>query len=1342
MVKMKKIFILFIFFSGLSFSQIEFIGYRFIKDPDVPKEIKRYEIVPIGEGGVFHIYIKNNSNTPVEIKNIKINGKNFSEIGEWIFRKRMDVSKWWNLYPKLIQPGKLGTLRIRYYKILNYGEKIKITLETNIGNFEDNFYLFESPLRLRYVGFSEDLRKIYLFVQNKGNEKVILKEVFLDDKKVETKWKKINLNKEEITIGEIDLTTLLPKGEYLIIRVKSDKKNWEANGSLRIFPSRFYFTAWMMGSGADIRDLKRIHFNLESNPPQSKRAEELKKYNIFSEISVLQDEPLGGGISPQEVSNKFLNAMNDKDIQYAIQLTGYGENITYSDIGDIHIHHHHPKEETEIVHKLNEPKTIWYLPQTTWNNWEGLDHEAKNKPRQWAEHTLDEQIWRTYESIGNGDKGLIWFIYCNLWNQSMNYWGGLEYDGTFSDPIIQGMINNPLLWRKVEEINGTFSILSDSLSISSPYYNEKTEENISVNCLICWNDFVVVTLVNNNYYLKQNRWSPFFTSKYSLEVNFPIPNWIKPEACLSIDYFTGIKEIKDWEYKDDKIKIKISELKVGKLIVILPSKNQINELIKKWEEISPWSKVNYNHLKYEEFEKEEKRNVWLLKDKRWRNFIKIKTKEKEENLIAKIPLKIGCEFKKGHIFDENSLEAIEVDEKGIPIGNKKYYFSYSLKLEEKWRYSEISSKQSVKQTGEMKIEKEENIVKIIKKSPFGPDYGCYWQSISFSDEWVSSDYPIIRFTYNLENCAATRILLYINFDLNGDKKRDGGTTLELWRQIPENSINKKGWITTELNWVKASLENKRENPNSIVPKYGNFWIQIIYDNEEKEGIESEIMIREIKFIGNNNLYILLNKENKKERYFYIYYNTFSKNEEDRNLPLEEFLKLGKLTECEYEQKIEKPSIDVEFKEKKDFVEVYIKPDATPEGIILKSFHLNGNILEEIIPEKTEKIYYAKLLKQNLKYIQIKVNFGDFLDKNLLYEYPSFRNITYKKEEDIPILKTIYDIYNPIYDLKIIDGKIIIGGDSIYAIDKEGKEIWKFNTEVPVKQIAKMGDRILGIIGKWEKETGNYKVSKLIILNKNGEKLLERSFSPYYIRKIIVSPDENKFALITWHDPKGLTSSCYIFDKEGNEINRFVCEGIYATEIKFIDNEKILIGNSPSGILSCYKTSGEKMFSVKLEGTNVPCISNFKNRIYAIGYKIYCLDEKGNKIWERECGIYPRVLSVSENGKYISTGTLDGTFSIFDLDGNLIKEIKFEDAIVNYIISDKDGFIFAIDKFSCDEKNIYSWLNWTELYKVKYDGEIVWKYKGEKRPFLDEPKIDKNEELIVISSYDGKIRRIK
>jgi hypothetical protein len=52
------------------------------------------------------------------------------------------------------------------------------------------------------------------------------------------------------------------------------------------------------------------------------------------------------------------------------------------------------------------------------------------------------------------------------------------------------------------------------------------------------------------------------------------------------------------------------------------------------------------------------------------------------------------------------------------------------------------------------------------------------------------------------------------------------------------------------------------------------------------------------------------------------------------------------------------------------------------------------------------------------------------------------------------------------------------------------------------------------------------------------------------------------------------------------------------------------------------------------------------------------------------------------------------------------------------------------------------LNWTELYKVKYDGEIVWKYKGEKRPFLDEPKIDKNEELIVISSYDGKIRRIK
>ena len=65
--------------------------------------------------------------------------------------------------------GKLGTLRIRYYKFLNYGEKINLKLETNIGNFENDFYLFESPLRLRYVGFSDDLRKIYLFVQNKNH---------------------------------------------------------------------------------------------------------------------------------------------------------------------------------------------------------------------------------------------------------------------------------------------------------------------------------------------------------------------------------------------------------------------------------------------------------------------------------------------------------------------------------------------------------------------------------------------------------------------------------------------------------------------------------------------------------------------------------------------------------------------------------------------------------------------------------------------------------------------------------------------------------------------------------------------------------------------------------------------------------------------------------------------------------------------------------------------------------------------------------------------------------------------------------------------------------------------
>ncbi|MCL5408889.1 MAG: hypothetical protein M1135_02560 [Candidatus Omnitrophica bacterium] len=1324
---------LFPFFTTSAFSWM-FLGYRFVKAPKAPADI-----TPM-TGGIFQVYLKNTSTKAVEIQNLKINGIDFNKLHKWIFRGKADLSKWWAAYPDPVPAGKVVTIKFRYYKILDFYPRINLTIETNIGNYETSVPLFQSPLRLKYVGFSNGLKRIYLFVQNTGNKRCRITDVYLNNKKYQCKWKTEILNPGGITYGKVLLEKSLSQGDFLVVRVLSNIPQWQSDGELRIFPSHFYFTGWNYEGVADQRNLNRIYFTTKYPVPE-----------------MAQDEPLDAPLSSQEVADRFLNLMtHNKNTQFAMQLTGFGENLTFADISDIHIHHHDPNLESEYVNKLNDPQPVWYLPQSTWQSWEGLDN-IKNQPRQWA-GSINDQDFSTYESAGRGAKAFDWFVYNNLWNQSMNYWGGLEDDGTFPDPIIKGMISNPVLWRKVAEVDGTFSLISKYLKISAPYFNKTNKDNIAVNAVLTWHNNIVITLVNYNHFNETG-----YIPRYNEKIEIPIPEWFNIKDCFSVNYYNGLTRLK-WWIKNKKLGILVPYLKDVKLIFVSSNQKTTDEIQKIYEKIKTSSNYRFSNFNNIAYEKKPtpissiNKTKWLIKNLRFRTDVKIIPETSARNAIINFPLKIATNFKKNQILDGNSLIVIQTDKQGHLIKERKYSFSYSKNImpvnPSGWSYGNNFYNKPKGVAGKTEVKNENEIIRFIQNAPFGPDYKCFWQGINFMKNWSSSKYPIVKIQYNVEKTHSV-----INFDLDfaihNNKIRTGGAGIQLSPTIPPDTVSLgNGWKISEYNWVKGAETDTRENPKKLPAKYGHFWIQTVYYNDTTKG-KSQIWFKSIELIGNNNIYIPF-KQIKKNTpiYLQVYYGikgekTKNKSPNIYNRHLNTLLSSGNklFKNIKIKQQCLFPNFSIRTSIFSRLIEIH--PDVKSYGCVIK-FYDKKNFLSKVIVPKEDGSYYTFSLPMdnNIKTVVIKVDFNNFIHTVKWFSYPSMTKIQPQKENYKNILWE-RNLKLPLYQVKTIENNIITGGGPgstgpgiLECLNNHGIKKWEITPPSTVRDITPIGKNKFGvIIGEWDRKTGNYSISKLIIYSIDGKKLWEKSFAPSYIRQLIVNKNKDKLAVSVWHSPAGLQSSVFVFTIKGKEINHFITNGVYATTIKFLGNNRIIVGSSPQGYLSCYNVNtGKGIFGISGNANNIPGIAVGGDNIYFISYNLYCINEKGKKIWEKFCGMYPRVISISPDGKYIATGTLDGTFAIFDKQGQEIKKIEYKNGIIDNIKAIENGFIFTVDRFFYTPEN--GWQNRTETVKVNNQGGVLWKSITGERPFTDMATISATNNEVYISSYDGKIRRIQ
>ena len=129
---------------------------------------------PEYDTGTVHLFLKNNGLEPRSVKNIRIN--------DCLLNKTLpdNMALWKQIIPKNIAPQKTSNISVKLRA--NTKRLIKIEVELDDGQ-KIKWVLrpFSPPLRITFVGFNDDLKKMYVYIENSSSEKINIDDIFMDD---------------------------------------------------------------------------------------------------------------------------------------------------------------------------------------------------------------------------------------------------------------------------------------------------------------------------------------------------------------------------------------------------------------------------------------------------------------------------------------------------------------------------------------------------------------------------------------------------------------------------------------------------------------------------------------------------------------------------------------------------------------------------------------------------------------------------------------------------------------------------------------------------------------------------------------------------------------------------------------------------------------------------------------------------------------------------------------------------------------------------------------------------------------------------------------------------------
>ncbi|EKD28704.1 MAG: hypothetical protein ACD_79C00239G0004, partial [uncultured bacterium] len=205
---------------------------------------------------------------------------------------------WKQFLPNPVQPGKTTDVMVKLATPLS--QLIKIEVADKMGNRYSRVIQPVPPeLRISYIGFGDEYKTVYVWVNNSGKEKLKIKSIFLDDNDISSFTKLSSIKPNSKHCYKIKLKESLKQGEYISIKINSED-DVLSESLIRVF-SYFPITSWDGDTrekyGFDSRTLLMGPLKDDKEFEKCKETPWYKIYHVFNDPACedsKKEKPLGG----------------------------------------------------------------------------------------------------------------------------------------------------------------------------------------------------------------------------------------------------------------------------------------------------------------------------------------------------------------------------------------------------------------------------------------------------------------------------------------------------------------------------------------------------------------------------------------------------------------------------------------------------------------------------------------------------------------------------------------------------------------------------------------------------------------------------------------------------------------------------------------------------------------------------------------------------------------------------------------------------------------------------------------------------------------------------------------
>lgn len=518
-----------------------------------------------GDEGTLHIFVKNNGKEKVSIDKVRVNNillynKDLPK-ESFICEKTIDVLPkptkepfvWHQIIPNPIGPKQVADIMVRLNKTLT--PPIKVDIETSIGEkLSSSINQIGAPIRITYIGFNDELDKIYIYIKNAQTESVTIKNVYLGTEEITTNILDKEIPSQEKQCIIANLKTPLRQGQYITVKIIASN-NTIAETLTRVF-SLFPINL----EGGDIAP--GLQLNQEKTflpyPPENITPEH-KAYHILDcPIHCHGDISQGAReIISRANTIRRIDPFNpvhigicrvEKEIGYFL----YGEtadivlmnpNLTSFNYSQLKEENEHCTQWLTHLAKMGcEPRPLQTLITT-----------SNDSPYFVNRYPTSEEIrLMAYYTISRGSKGIF-------------------YRGQSQDTDVKEEIRN---------INKELQILKRYLKIGEPVsLAESNNSKVEANTILAGDKGIVLILINHDTTGFDKSFT--YTPKTDFTVTVHTPDWLDIKEVYEVD--NSLKKV-EYKIQGKEITIPIENLGLTKQIVLSTTPDDYNYSQKLWIE--------------------------------------------------------------------------------------------------------------------------------------------------------------------------------------------------------------------------------------------------------------------------------------------------------------------------------------------------------------------------------------------------------------------------------------------------------------------------------------------------------------------------------------------------------------------------------------------------------------------------------------------------------------------------------------------------------------------------------------------------------------------------------------